>query len=78
MEYILASRIRTVCSLGIPVETWMVRADAREILHELYPSEFPDPSETAYGHHPFKASNTWLKRFFFIGTVLVFGKLDHA
>ena len=67
MEDILAMRIRNLRSLGIVVETWMVDAEAREILYELYPTKFPDPSNTDnWGDESsgFKASSTWRKRFF--------------
>ena len=69
MKYLLASCIRHVRSLGIPVETWMVRADTRELLHELHPQQFPDPGSTSPKNFPFKTGNTWLrnslKRYFF-------------
>ena len=64
MECHLASRIRHVRSLGIPIETWMVKSDAREILHDFYPNDFPDPAATSIENFPFKASSTWLRSFF--------------
>ena len=64
MEYHLATRIRHMRSLGIPVETWMVRADARELLHELYPEKFPDSTVTSSDMFPFQASDRLLRKFF--------------
>ena len=63
IEYLLASRIRHVRSLGIPVKTWMVRADTRELLHGLHPQQFPDPLTTSPDNFPFKTSNAWLRNF---------------
>jgi len=42
----------------------MVRSDAREILHDLYPNHFPDPAVTSLENFPFKASNKWIRSFF--------------
>jgi hypothetical protein len=57
MEILLDKRIRGMREMGYVVETWMVDFEARAILHELYPSRFPPPSEDGSGdeEHPFKA-----------------------
>jgi len=67
MEFHLAARIRHVRSLGIPVKTWMVRADARELVHDLYPMKFPDPVVIPYGSFRFKASQSELQ----VATILL-------
>ncbi len=43
MEWSLAAWIRNMRDMGIVVETWMVNAEARTLLHQHYPIEFPQP-----------------------------------
>ena len=64
MEYRLAARIRHLRQLGMPVETWMVKAEAMQLLHSWKPIIFPDPMATPPDEFPFKASKAWLLAFF--------------
>lgn len=43
MEYRLAEYIRSLRSIGLPVETWMVKYESKLILHDLYPQRFSYP-----------------------------------
>ena len=57
MENILAARIRAMRKGGVLViEMWMVKEDAKAILHDLYPDRFPDVLSDDF---LFKFSNTW-------------------
>ena len=64
MEYHLSARIRELRSLGMPIETWIVRAEAKQLLLELHPKTFPDPLTTLCEDFPFKISNMWVHVFF--------------
>ena len=66
MEVRLASRLRHFRELGMPVETWMVSMEAKMLLHDIFPEQFPKPKfddsdETEFG---FKCSRTWMDGFF--------------
>ncbi len=54
MEYRLAAWIRGMRQMGFVVETWMVNAEARTLLHELYPREFRQPPTDDGSGFPFK------------------------
>ena len=76
MEYHLAERIHDMRDLGVPVETWMVRADAKQLLYELHPKHYPDPMTTDADAFPFKASDPWLFGFFSRVIDSLFAKLE--
>ena len=62
MDKLLSQWIRETIKVGVPVETWMVSDEEKDILHKLYPLSFPDPSELS--DNPFKFINNWQKGFF--------------
>ena len=64
MEYRLQATLRHLRMLGMPIETWMVRAEAKLLLHELYPRNFPDLLTTDEKSFPFKGSSMWMRGFF--------------
>ncbi len=67
MEIPLAARIRHYRSLGMPVETWMVDMEAKLLLHEHLPEQFPvEPIfDTADDEtFNFKCRRGWRTRFF--------------
>ena len=57
MEKILFHWIRDNIKGGVPVETWMVADEGKDILHNLHPLSFPDPSE--FSDYPFKFISNW-------------------
>jgi len=64
-EFTLAQRIRGMRQIGIVVETWMVDYEMKHILHEDFPTKFPEPSDDGTDEDfPFKCSDTWRKEFF--------------
>ena len=67
MEHRLAKRISNMRSLGIPVESWMVDMEAKILLHEIFPTLFPDNpvfDQSADDDFGFKCSNSWRRNFF--------------
>ena len=58
MEIDLAKSIRELRDLGIPVETYMVQEEARNIHRKTYPTLWTTLTE------PFKFSNNWMSAFF--------------
>merc|ERR1719491_2643159 len=67
MEEYLAVRIRELRSCGIVVESFMVDAKARILMHTLYPKvcpNSPDPLGRNLDTFGFKCSNTWRRNFF--------------
>ena len=64
MELRLATNIRYLRSLGMPVASWMIDFEAKLILHEFYPEQCPSPEVE---HDPaafsFKCSDTWRINF---------------
>ena len=62
MEKRLAQWLRNTRKWGVPVETWIVADEGKDILHKLYPLLFPATSELS--DYPLKFSNNWQKGFF--------------
>ena len=62
MEQRLAQWIRETRKGVVPVDTWMVAYEGKDILRKIYPLSFPAPSE--FSDYPFKFSNNWKKGFF--------------
>jgi hypothetical protein len=58
MEIDLAKSIQELRDLGIPVETYMVQEEARNIHRKTYPTLWTTLTE------PFKFSNNWMSAFF--------------
>lgn len=56
MEYHLAAWIRGMRQMGYVVETWMVNAEAKMLLHVHYKNQFPKPKDdgTDDKDYPFK------------------------
>ena len=63
MEKCLSQWIKETRKVGVPVETWMVSDEGKDILHKLYPLSFPDPSE--FSDYPFKFINNWQKGLYY-------------
>ena len=63
MEYQLAIWIWELHCLGIPVETYMVPLQGREIMKKLYP-DFYKGEDTSGFEEPFKFSDCWMFAFF--------------
>ena len=56
MEFLIASRIRYTRMLGVPIETWIVWAEARQIIYEQYLNKFPHTTNNDDGRF-FKATS---------------------
>jgi len=69
MELRLAFRVRHLRSMGIPIESWMLRFEGRSIFHEIYPENYPDPQADVLDQtnelnvYPIQFSERWQKNF---------------
>ena len=62
MEKKLSWWIRDTRKVGVPLETWVVSNEGKDILHKLYPLSFPAPIE--FSDYPFRFGDNRQKRFF--------------
>ena len=68
MEEDLAKYIRDLRSLGVPVETWMIREEAKRIFRKKAPEKYPTEADISiFGdeelEYPLKMSNHWMRNF---------------
>ena len=63
MEKQLSLNLRADRALGIPIYLWMVKINAEEVLHQMYPDLFHVDSDGKLVCTDYKFSNGWLANY---------------